>query len=101
MTEAERKLLQEFAQARIEHHYKRHRDSLPPSVIKAEQDRLDRFQALCAGLSEDAQTIAREYDKLMFERCADTEQLMYYAGFRDGIRAGQLFHELEDKPLSE
>ena len=54
-----------------------------------------------ADLSEDDRKIAEEYDKLMFQRIADAEQLMYYAGFRDGIRAARLFHEIEEKPLSE
>ena len=101
MTEAERKLLQDFAQTRIESHYSRYRDSLTPDAIKAEDDLHDRFRALCAGLSEEERKIAKEYDKLMFQCTADMEQLMYYAGFRDGIRAGRLFRDMEEEPLSE
>ena len=101
MTEAEKRLWQEFAQTRIESHFSRYRDNLTSDARQAEEDLYDRFRALRAGLSEDDRTIAEEYDKLMFQRIADTEQLMYYAGFRDGIRAARLFHELEEEPLSE
>ena len=101
MTEAEKRLLQEFAQTRIESHFSRYRDSLSTDAVQAEETLYDRFQALCASLPEDDRKIAEEYDKLMFQRIADAEQLMYYAGFRDGIRAARLFHELEDEPLSE
>ena len=101
MTEAEKRLLQEFAQTRIESHFSRYRDNLSPGAIQAEEALYDRFRALCAGLSEDDRKIAEEYDKLMFQRIADAEQLMYYAGFRDGIRAARLFHEIENEPLSE
>ena len=102
MTEAEKHLLLEFAQTRIESHFSRYRDNLtPPDARQAEEDLYDRFRALRAGLSEDDRKIAEDYDKLMFQRIADAEQLMYYAGFRDGIRAARLFHELEEDPLSE
>ena len=101
MTEAERKLLQEFAQTRIESSFSRYRDSLTPDARQAEEDLYDRFRVLRAGLPEDDRKIAEEYDKLMFQRIADAEQLMYYAGFHDGIRAARLFHELEEEPLSE
>ena len=101
MTEAEKLLLQEFAQTRIESHFSRYRDSLASDARQAEEDLHDRFRALRAGLSDEDRKIAEEYDKLMFQRIADAEQLMYYAGFRDGIRAARLFHELEEEPLSE
>ena len=101
MTEAEKRLLQDFAQTRIESHFSRYRDSLAPDARQAEDDLYDRFRALRAGLSEDDRKIAEEYDKLMFQRIAAAEQLMYYAGFRDGIRAARLFHEIENEPLSE
>ena len=101
MAEAEKRLLQEFAQTRIESHFSRYRDKLTPDVRQAEEDLYDRFRALRAGLSDEDRKIAEEYDKLMFQRIADAEQLMYYAGFRDGIRAARLFHELEEEPLSE
>ena len=101
MTEAEKRLLQEFAQTRIESHFSRYRDNLAPDTRKAEEDLHDRFRALRAGLSEEDRKIAEEYDKLMFQRIADAEQLMYYAGFRDGIRVARLFNELEEVPLSE
>lgn len=101
MTEAERKLLQDFAQTRIESHYSRYRDSLTSDIIQAEETLYDRFHALCAGLSEEDRKVAEEYDKFMFQSIADKEQLMYYAGFRDGIRAARLFHEIEDEPLLE
>ena len=101
MTEAEKRLLQEFAQTRIESHFSRYRDSLASDARQAEEDLYDRFRALRTSLSEEDRKIAEEYDKLMFQRLADTEQLMYYAGFRDGIRAARLFHELEEEPLSE
>ena len=101
MTEAEKRLLQEFAQTRIESHFSRYRDSLTLDARQAEEDLYDRFRALRAGLSEENRKAVEEYDKLMFQRIADAEQLMYYAGFRDGIRAARLFHELEEEPLSE
>ena len=101
MTEAEKRLLQEFAQTRIESHFSRYRDKLTPDARQAKEDLYDRFRVLRAGLSDEDRKIAEEYDKLMFQRIADAEQLMYYAGFRDGIRAARLFHELEEKPLSE
>ena len=101
MTEAEKHLLQELAQTSIESHFSRYRDSLSTDARQAEEDLHDRFRALRAGLSEDDRKIAEEYDKLMFQRIADAEQLMYNAGFRDGIRAARLFHELEEEPLSE
>ena len=101
MTEAERQLLQEFAQTRIESHFSRYRDNLSPGAIQAEEALYDRFQALCAGLPEEDRKIAEEYDKFMFQSIADKEQLMYYTGFRDGIRAARLFHEIEDEPLSD
>ena len=101
MTEVERKILQEFAQTRIESHFSRYRDNLTPNARQTEEDLYDRFRALRAGLSDDDRKIAEEYDKLMFQRIADAEQLMYYAGFRDGVRAARLFHELEEEPLSE
>lgn len=101
MTDTERQLLQEFAQTRIESHYSRFRNSLSLDDIKVEEDLYDRFRALRAGLSEEDQKIAEDYDKLIFQRIADKEQLMYYAGFRDGIRAGRLFHEMEEEPFSE
>ena len=101
MTEAEKRLLQEFAQTRIESHFSRYRGNLAPDARQAEEDLYDRFRALSAGLSEEDQRIVEEYDKLMFQRLTDTEQLMYYAGFQDGIRAARLFHEIENEPLSE
>ena len=101
MTEAEKRLLQEFAQTRIESHFSRYRDSLTSDARQAEEDLYDRFRALRAGLSEEDRKITEEYDKLMFQRIADAEQLMYYGGFRDGIRTARLFHELEEEPLSE
>lgn len=101
MTEAEKRLLQEFAQTRIESHFSRYRDNLTLDARQAEEDLYDRFRALRASLSEDDRKIAEEYDKLMFHRIADAEQFMYYAGFRDGIRAARLFHGLEEEALSE
>ena len=101
MTEAEKRLLQEFAQTRIESHFSRYRDSLTPDARQAEEDLYDRFRALCAALSDEDQRVVEEYDKLIFQRIADAEQLMYYAGFSDGIRSARLFHELEEEPLSE
>ena len=101
MTEAERKLLQEFAQTRIESHFSRYRDDLTPNARQTEEGLYDRFRALRAGLAEEDRKVVEEYDKLLFQRLADTEQLMYYAGFRDGVRAARLFHELEEEPLSE
>ena len=101
MTEAERQLLQDFAQTRIESHFSRYRDNLSPGAIQAEEALYDRFRALCAGLPEEDRKVAEDYDKFMFQSIADKEQLMYYTGFRDGIRAARLFHEIENEPLSE
>ena len=101
MTEAEKRLLQEYAQTRIESHFSRYRDNLTPDARQAEEALYDHFRALCADLSEEDRKIAEEYDKFMFQSIADKEQLMYYTGFHDGIRAARLFHEIEDEPLLE
>ena len=101
MTEAEKRLLQDFAQTRIESHFSRYRDSLASDARQSEEGLYDRFRALCTDLPEEDRKVVEEYDKLLFQRLADTEQLMYYAGFRDGICAARLFHEIEENPLSE
>lgn len=99
MTEAERQLLQEFAQTRIESHYSHYLSSIDPDAIQAEKSLYDRLNAICTELSADDQKVAEEFDTLMFQRMAEKEQFMYYAGFHDGIRVGRILHDMEEKPL--
>ena len=101
MTEAEKRLLQDFAQTRIESHFRRYLNDMDTDEVNEENEVHTRFHSMYMDLSEENQKIAENYDRLMFRRLADKEQTMYYAGFYDGIRAARLFHEIEEEPLSE
>ena len=99
MAETERQLLKECAQTRIESHFRRYVGSIDPDIVAVENEKILRFYAACEDLPEETQKIAEEYDKLMFQIIAAEEQQMYYAGFRDGVRAAKLFRDMENEPL--